>query len=93
MTDAEKKVHEYLARIGRRGGLNSRGELSRPHAKQMVAIREAKRAAQKASVDYPTLRLDGDMLGQEAGHREISANPGRRAPRAIASCSSFPESV
>jgi hypothetical protein len=53
MTDAEKKVHEYLARIGRRGGLNSRRELSRQHAKRMVAIREAKRAAQKASKPWP----------------------------------------
>jgi len=50
MTDAQKKVREYLAEIGKRGGLASRRELSRSHAKQMVAIREAKRAALKASV-------------------------------------------
>jgi hypothetical protein len=48
MTDAEKRVREYLAKIGRRGGLSSRSELTRAHAKQMVAIREAKRAAIKA---------------------------------------------
>ena len=53
MTDAEKKVREYLARIGRRGGLNSRRELTRQHAKQMVAIREAKRAAQKSGKPWP----------------------------------------
>lgn len=41
----EKKVRAYLAAIGRRGGLASRRQLSRSHAKQMVAIRDAKRAA------------------------------------------------
>ena len=48
MTGTEKQVYEYLAKIGRRGGLASRRELTRSHAKQMVAIREAKRAAMKA---------------------------------------------
>jgi hypothetical protein len=41
---------QYLAAIGKRGGLASRRGLTRSHAKQMVAIREAKRAALKASV-------------------------------------------
>ena len=41
---------QYLAAIGKRGGLASRRELTRAHAKQMVTIREAKRAAVKASV-------------------------------------------
>jgi hypothetical protein len=53
MTDAEKRVREYLAKIGRRGGLSSRRELTRAHAKQMVAIREAKRAALKAGKPWP----------------------------------------
>jgi len=35
MTEAEKRVHAYLAQIGRRGGLASRRELTRSHAKQM----------------------------------------------------------
>ena len=39
-----------VAKIGRRGGLASRRELTRAHAKKMVEIREAKRAALKASV-------------------------------------------
>jgi hypothetical protein len=48
MTDAEKKkVREYLARIGKRGGLASRRELTRKQAKRMVAIREAKRATKR----------------------------------------------
>lgn len=55
MTDAEKKVREYLARIGRRGGLNSRRKLTRQHARQMVAIREAKRAAYKSGRPWPPL--------------------------------------
>jgi hypothetical protein len=50
MKETQKTLRDYLAAIGRRGGLASRRELTRPHAKQMVAIREAKRAALKASV-------------------------------------------
>jgi hypothetical protein len=53
MTEAEKRVREYLAKIGRRGGRASRRELTRSHAKQMVAIREAKRAALKAGKPWP----------------------------------------
>jgi hypothetical protein len=53
MTEAEKRVREYLAKIGRRGGLASRRELTRSHAKQMVAIREAKRAALRVGKPWP----------------------------------------
>jgi hypothetical protein len=53
MTETEKRVREYLAKIGRRGGLASRRELTRAHAKKMVAIREAKRAASKAGKPWP----------------------------------------
>jgi hypothetical protein len=53
MTDTEKRVRDYLAEIGRRGGLTSRRELTRAHAKKMVAIREAKRAALKAGKAWP----------------------------------------
>jgi hypothetical protein len=53
MKEAEKNVREYLAKIGKRGGLASRRELTRSHAKQMVAIREAKRAALKAGKPWP----------------------------------------
>ena len=48
MTPVQKKVRQYLAAIGHRGGLASRRELTKSHARQMVAIREAKRAAKKA---------------------------------------------
>jgi hypothetical protein len=53
MKDAQKNVHEYLAEIGRRGGLSSRRELTKSHARQMVAIREAKRAALKTGKSWP----------------------------------------
>ena len=53
MKEAKKNVREYLAKIGKRGGLTSRRELTRSHAKQMVAIREAKRAALKAGKSWP----------------------------------------
>jgi hypothetical protein len=53
MAEAEKKIREYLAAIGKRGGLVSRRELTKSHARQMVAIREAKRAAIKAGKPWP----------------------------------------
>ena len=53
MKEEQKNVRQYLAAIGKRGGLASRRELTRSHAKQMVAIREAKRAAVKAGKPWP----------------------------------------
>jgi hypothetical protein len=53
MNEAQRKVREYLAEIGKRGGLASRRELTKSHARQMVAIREAKRAALKAGKSWP----------------------------------------
>ena len=53
MKEAQTNVRDYLAAIGKRGGLASRRELTRSHAKQMVAIREAKRAALKAGKAWP----------------------------------------
>ena len=53
MKESEKKVREYLARIGSRGGFASRRELTKSHARQMVAIREAKRAALKEGKPWP----------------------------------------
>ena len=35
---AKEKMRDYLAEIGRRGGLASRRELTRSQAKEMVAI-------------------------------------------------------
>jgi hypothetical protein len=53
MKKAQKNVSDYLAEIGRRGGLTSRRELTKSHARQMVAIREMKRAAMKAGKPWP----------------------------------------
>jgi hypothetical protein len=53
VTETEKRVRDYLAKIGRRGGLTSRRELTKSHARQMVAIREMKRAALKAGKPWP----------------------------------------
>jgi len=53
MTETQKRVRAYLAEIGRRGGITSRRELTRSQAKQMVAIREAKRAAIKTGKSWP----------------------------------------
>ena len=53
MKKAQKNVSDYLAEIGRRGGLTSRRELTKSHARQMVAIREMKRVAIKAGKSWP----------------------------------------
>jgi hypothetical protein len=53
MTETQKQVRKYLAKIGRRGGSASRRELTKSHARQMVAIREMKRAAIKAGKQWP----------------------------------------
>jgi hypothetical protein len=53
MTETQKHIREYLAKIGCRGGLAGRRELTKSHARQMVAIREMKRAALKAGKPWP----------------------------------------
>ena len=53
MTEGQKKIREYLAHIGARGGLASRRELTKSHARQMVAIRQMKRAAVKSGKPWP----------------------------------------
>jgi hypothetical protein len=57
-----KHVRDYLAYIGSLGGGMSRRELSKSHARKMVAIREMKRAAVRQGKPWPprdpkTLRL------------------------------------
>jgi hypothetical protein len=53
MKETQNNVRDYLAAIGKRGGLISRRELTKSHARQMVAIREMKRAAIKAGKAWP----------------------------------------
>jgi len=50
-----RKVREYFAEIGRRGGAASRRELTRSQAKLLVAIREAKRVAKKEGKPPPKI--------------------------------------
>ncbi len=59
---AQKQVRKYLAYIGSIGGSTSRRELTKSHARQMVTIREMKRAALRQGKPWPpcdakTLRL------------------------------------
>jgi hypothetical protein len=56
MKEAERNVREYLAKIGKRDGLASRRGLTRSHAKQMIAIREAKHGAIRASALFGRLQ-------------------------------------
>jgi len=53
MKEAQNHIHKYLAEIGKRGGFASRRELTKSHARKMVAIREMKRAAVKAGRPWP----------------------------------------
>jgi len=55
-----RQVREYFAEIGKRGGQAGRRELTRQQAKLLVAIREAKRAAEKEGKPPP--RLDRKLL-------------------------------
>jgi hypothetical protein len=50
-----RKVREYFAEIGRRGGTSSRRELTPNQAKLMVTIREAKRSAKKEGKPPPKI--------------------------------------
>ena len=61
----DQSVHDYLARIGSRGGRTSRRTLSRTQARNMVQVREARRAYRRFysqcfwSYD-PDLRITSD---------------------------------
>jgi hypothetical protein len=70
MTEAKKNVREYPAEIGKRGGRASRRELSKSHARQMVAIREMKRAALKAGKNWPPRNRNLlKLTWLDSGHR------------------------
>jgi len=50
MIRVAQQIRQYLAASGQHGGLVIRRELTKSHARQMVAIREARRAAKKAAL-------------------------------------------
>ena len=64
----DTSVSEYLAKIGRVGGLKSRRALKPEHARQMVLVREARRAFKKYysqcfwSFD-PNYKVSSDDIG------------------------------
>ena len=62
-----RKVREYFAEIGKRGGQAGRRELTRQQAKLMVAIREAKRAAKKEGKPPPKINRKKLALLQKPG--------------------------
>ena len=55
-------IREYLAEIGRRGGIKSRRALTPETARRMVAIREARRAARRLESSASTPRAAGTPL-------------------------------
>src|ERR1700747_2195388 len=72
------ELREYFAYISGRGGQKSRRWLSRTHAKEMVAIREAKRAAVKEGrLEWATKRIPLSKLKFSPIHRAPSVRPRR----------------
>jgi hypothetical protein len=72
------ELREYLAYIGRLGGQKSRRWLSRTHAKEMVAIREAKRAAVKEGrLEWARKRIPLSKLKFSPIYRRPSVRPRR----------------
>ena len=49
MNEAQKKVREYLAEIGKRGGLASRRELTKSHARQSRPVNPGRLATANRS--------------------------------------------
>ena len=68
---------EYLAAIGRRGGIKSRRSLDAGTARQMVAKREARRAARNAA--EATVRLSGTPADTTVAAQAVQDELLRRA--------------
>jgi hypothetical protein len=64
-------VRRYLAKIGRRGGIRSRRILDPETAQRMVAVREARRAANRAQRAGPASRLGGTPADTSATAQAI----------------------
>lgn len=64
-------VREYLADIGRRGGIKSRRVLEPAAARRMVAIREARRAARRLDSGALPLRLGGTQADTTAAAQAV----------------------
>ena len=66
-----ESVRDYLAKIGRRGGIKSRRVLEPETARRMVAIREARRAARRVERAGPMSRLGGTPMDTTAAAQSI----------------------
>ena len=72
------ELREYLAYIGAIGGQTSRRWLSRTHAKEMVAIREAKRLAVKEGhLEWARKRIPLSKYKFSPIHHRPSVRPRR----------------
>ena len=77
-----KEVQKYLSQIGRRGGRKSRRVLDAPTAKQMVKIREARRAFRRFRTSCfwsydPNYQITADDVSWVA--KQLMQNGGRDA--------------
>ena len=74
-------LRKYFTEIGRRGGIKSRRVLKPETARRMVAIREARRAAQRLDRGTPPARLGGTPADTTAAAQTIQdALLRRRSP-------------
>ena len=64
-------MRQYLAEIGRRGGIGSRRILEPAAARRMVEIREARRAARRALQSAPAARLGGTQADTSAAAQAV----------------------
>ena len=71
-------LREYLAEIGRRGGIRSRRVLDPETARRMVAIRETRRAARRLDRNAPPSRLGGTPADTTAAAQAIQDTMLRR---------------
>lgn len=73
-------LREYLAEIGRRGGIKSRRVLEPETARRMVAIREARRAVRRLDHCAPPPRLGGTPADTTTAAQVIQDALLRRLP-------------
>jgi hypothetical protein len=64
-------LRNYLAEIGRRGGIKSRRALDPETARRMVAIREARRAVRRLERGSPPTRLGGTPADTAAAAQTV----------------------
>jgi hypothetical protein len=84
MKKTEDNIRDYLATIGRRGGRKSRRSLTPEQAREMVRIREARRAFHKFHIQCfwymaPTIEItSADLPDIARGLRTYGGHEGYR---------------